>query len=1399
MRIVLLLLSALLLAACDSEYDPGTIDRPLESAPPPPPESFEEISIEGRVVKGPVAGASLTVSDATGRSFDVTSGARTRPSGYFETTANVSSQAAYPLILTASGGTAVCDAGYFGLADCIASDGSTARFGETYDLPAGFRLRGAIAAGAEATSPVSLASEFIIQLAEKRAGASVVTEEDIEVARLAATAMIEQLIGRPLPDPLDQLQLVDIVQEIRADTPPASLYIAAFSVGMLTTRPDAPDQALADFVEAMDFDESGSIVLPVERVTGLATLLGDGLFAIDIRIGQAGSSTLAELRSTITDARVAVRANKNLFADLSESNISFPVESGSVAVAARSFADDLQTALTGVKQVIGVTSPIAAAGAAGESWRRTLESMIAGTQLVSAAIANRSHPLASEFLHAAEAAEQAATEQLAATMEHYRFMASDDIRRLIEARLSFDVGPGVDADAIALSLERAIDVLFSSWDQTAAEKRHADMRELDLPPNVFGEINYFADGGVFWLLDLPTESPTTGDVSTLRLEVRWSAQQSIRVAATFLQGFRSGVGKGPNGFLEPDRWSVNLSYSPGSDGLQTHEYSAEWRQRRSEFGNTADTPLAGDYLVISGFASGDGVPPRNVWETQNIEADSSSGPTLIKLAADLASPDDIRQLVWNDDFVLTVPDEDAFSTYQLERGDVSLALDVDRTGPGLIETGALSTADGIYGELDEMGVLRLADGSHFQLPGPITPQQQPGTVVFGGRVIKGPVSGATLSVSGPSGESFSLASTTGSLGIDDFEIIIPRAASELPSPLVITSTGGTAECDLDLPDTDRDCVTAGGPVAFLESFALQPDFELSAATTGFLSDSASPNAIHLSVATDLAVTLAQRAAGSSAMTTKDLAQAEANVLGLLQLLTGLNLGGIDLSKTALPTPSTPNRTVSERPQALVILALGLAMLEQVEEDDPERDTIKESIDRFYDDLSVDDAGNLSAPTETLSRLSASLAVAFDALLLWPDSDFNSGINGTARSRRDTARTMAAYFDGMAVDDFRIPSADEASSAYRGRQTFAFLSEMMQLGQTATGAVSLTSVIKTMMYRAANTATLTSMYADAMETSVSESQASTAFASSMIDFAGPMREVQPTLAEIVASTFPGSTADQDALPGLPFEPASRAFSVLISSILNSEADVAINATGDLVDPRTDEIVGTLNKRVSERNYRWTSTIEVLDPESGDTFRMFTKDGSFGADRAFSWEDFARQSYFARLQDGIEVERWPVLLNTNFELKDDGRILAKRIRTGIGNSSSSFGGGDLSFPNPEPFEPELRTFGFADELVAGSTRLSFSAGTDFSRNPIRLRLEVPETTRRIDGELASRTDGYQLSLMTPFGLLIAEKTSTGIEGRIYAGTSAEAPLAATVDQNGVVTYLDGSTDVLPGPLL
>jgi hypothetical protein len=306
-----------------------------------------------------------------------------------------------------------------------------------------------------------------------------------------------------------------------------------------------------------------------------------------------------------------------------------------------------------------------------------------------------------------------------------------------------------------------------------------------------------------------------------------------------------------------------------------------------------------------------------------------------------------------------------------------------------------------------------------------------------GQVIKGPVVGATISVSDVSGASVGLTETvtTGEDGSYSASFTVPAIEAGITTPITITATGGNITCDWNV-DGDDDC---GVGISFGSTYPAPAGFALSGFSTITAGDDEETVVVNINVATDLAVQLAGAGADNDAV-----AAAEAQVLGLIQVATGANLSGVNLRTLVLPNlTAAASAALSE--QDFAIALFGAAIIGQVGSNGLA--DIPAVIASIYQGITIVD-GNISISGTLLARMATQVSVGAAAIQAQFDAAGVAAPTFIANIEANSAGNAALFLltgdQQVTISAPPVPGSDD------------------QLDQTKTFVTSLSAVINSLL-------------------------------------------------------------------------------------------------------------------------------------------------------------------------------------------------------------------------------------------------------------------------------------------------------------------------------------------------
>jgi len=297
------------------------------------------------------------------------------------------------------------------------------------------------------------------------------------------------------------------------------------------------------------------------------------------------------------------------------------------------------------------------------------------------------------------------------------------------------------------------------------------------------------------------------------------------------------------------------------------------------------------------------------------------------------------------------------------------------------------------------------------------PDPQNGVV---GQVVKGAVSGATITVQDGTGDAKASTATVTTDATGSYALTFTPAeiSDGIAGPLFVTATGGSTVCDYDNPaSATDDCPVGDGTfVAFGSAYALAADFEL----TGFIpvvpADSLQADPIvtvNVSPASELATQLAVNAAAggngnraftiANAITIIQSQTAAAQVIGLIQALTGIDLSGVNLWSLALVGLDDSAGVAGASLASLAVSSFNAAIFGQIDADNT---SIAAAIAALTAAITVNADGTISVPANVVGKIASTLATAANGA-----GASNAALVALANTASATAAAAANLPDG----------------------------------------------------------------------------------------------------------------------------------------------------------------------------------------------------------------------------------------------------------------------------------------------------------------------------------------------------------------------------------------------------
>jgi hypothetical protein len=272
-------------------------------------------------------------------------------------------------------------------------------------------------------------------------------------------------------------------------------------------------------------------------------------------------------------------------------------------------------------------------------------------------------------------------------------------------------------------------------------------------------------------------------------------------------------------------------------------------------------------------------------------------------------------------------------------------------------------------------------GDDSSSTGDVTPPEDPPVSGVEGQVIKGPVVGASISVLDATRNDVALnraVVTTDGTGSYSARFTVVEIEAGIDIPIIVNAEGGDIVCDYNM--NDMGCpVSEGVYVAVGETFPMPADLILSGWSPVLASGNEEAVDANINIATDMAVGLAENEAdvAGGPLTDQMFADAVGRVLGLVQIVTGTNLSGVDLRTVTLPDLSSI-ASVELNDQSLALALFGSSFIGQVDAADPDSNLLQ-VLNTNFESLSINASGNLQTTGAVLAKMASSISTGVAGL------------------------------------------------------------------------------------------------------------------------------------------------------------------------------------------------------------------------------------------------------------------------------------------------------------------------------------------------------------------------------------------------------------------------------------
>ncbi|XOV87146.1 MAG: hypothetical protein ACFHX7_19620 [Pseudomonadota bacterium] len=623
-----------------------------------------------------------------------------------------------------------------------------------------------------------------------------------------------------------------------------------------------------------------------------------------------------------------------------------------------------------------------------------------------------------------------------------------------------------------------------------------------------------------------------------------------------------------------------------------------------------------------------------------------------------------------------------------------------------------------------------------------------------GTVAKGVISGGTITVTDASGANVPLASggTTGAGG--SYSLVFTKEAIEagITAPLTVTITGGSSVCDFDADGTDNDCPVGDGTfVAFGESFALPADFTMSGIIATLPPDTATSDpvvTVNVTPASDLAASLAQTSAAGSALTAEEVAAANAEVLGLIQAITGIDMSGQDLvSLPVIDLAALDTSSDAASDAAYGLIAFAAAVVADIDAEAPD---VKSVLARLKSEISST-SGNVTGTGTSLSRIANAVSKSLNTVnqKLASRGVSKPGLVNAANNAANNSQIYAALGTGpVTLPPVVIPGGGTGGTPLQLARTF-----INQLSAVINSAVATTGADGF----GGTTQSATEAFATELDSIARlNSYAATA---ALRQLSGALHSADDYIAD--------GTTDE--------------ITVGVLGTMTKSADGKTITITDAVSAYTDEMSGIEVVLTVPTGTR--VEVETTGSFSADDVTLVTKDPDGNVIETFTG---ALAMTFAPEAGDIGVKTFSLTGNivgstagTSF-----GVDLAATDLAGITSEQSSGSGvtgnysANFNFDSPTT---DALSITFSGAIRATTQSFTVTAGTSTIMGML---------TRTGSTDVNVLTNGtvyLTLTLDTDAGTLTS--------GILTVGSGEAATQVGTLNSSGVITYSDGSIQSLP----
>jgi hypothetical protein len=679
-----------------------------------------------------------------------------------------------------------------------------------------------------------------------------------------------------------------------------------------------------------------------------------------------------------------------------------------------------------------------------------------------------------------------------------------------------------------------------------------------------------------------------------------------------------------------------------------------------------------------------------------------------------------------------------------------------------------------------------------------------------GQAVKGIIAGATITVQDATGANMALTGTvtTNSDGSYAVTFSTAQVTAGIVGPLIVTvdGTGATTVCDFDNPDSETDdCPVGDGTFAtFGASYALPDGFTLHGVIADIPADTSTSDPIvtvNVSPASQVAYGLSSAATGT--LTSAAANSANAQVMGLLSAITGINFTGLKLNEIPLTDASAPAAGASAQTLALSAFAAAI-----IGSQDTTNTTIEAVLASIVAAISTDANGNVIISGNNLANIADQMAIvlASPAFANLP----------AAQQALQTANQNAAFFRSAGDGDITVSAAEEETDTTSGlSNTKAFIAKLINVingisATTGAGGIGVTG------------AGATEAFADALLAvdNLSSTEATQAF-----------NVLEETLISAEASLEPGQSIEL----GASAQPTALTSNSLTGTVTKSADGLTLTITnvtitvtnaGTGVDvtmtiasgERTtlgdtsaegasavfaadDVTVITRTTTTPSDGQASTPVVTVVQTFTGSINAIFQEEGT-GSDLGLKTLDFSGAITTAAAGTFV-VDLSLSDINGTAEVPDnaDGTANDPDV-TGNYSATFSFDGLTVNFSGAISANPLNYALTYTDGTASGTDTIMGSVTRVVTAATATSPIFVTDTNIMTDGSSSLTlvfkfVDGSAGQLVGP---TVAEEGGDAPAGELTSGTAIEAGdnVYGTVDADGIVRYSDGSIQSLPASI-